>query len=368
MPWSRPLGPLWLQGIDFTPASTWGAPLPPGMLDAKASRSERLSRHAATQMRQKTYSNGKIALISGFAALMLASAAGCNVRGLGGAGENRGYFVDPVPEGDVAYDAADAWPQKGVDPDSLTPAELLRGCALLADCWSPPEGNELADLRLCVLAAVFSAERAIPWSGYAGLLAHRGHGYSNERAEIALRCALDGASDCAQVDRCLTNRSAEIYCEEDGCRPGTDYTVSCDGTVAHLEAKGETVVRDCALAAAICDESSPTGCTDRPFSACPAEPGKPDWCDRDVLLGCDTNAQVTYRDCSRVGGKCVDSASAGAASFCEYPGTLDLDCLELPELSGDPICEGEGLVACVLGTRVRVSAPEFCLDLVPAGG
>jgi hypothetical protein len=325
-------------------------------------------------MRKNTNTNGIGALAKGVAVLLLAAgASGCHERLLKTSGELAEGGALPVPEGDVAYDAADAWPRKAAEPDALTSSEIVRGCSLLANCWSPPEGNDLADLHLCVLAAVFSAERAIPWSGYAGLLLHRGHGDSNERAEIALRCAIDNATDCAQVERCLTNRSAEIYCEEDGCRPEASYSVSCEGNVAHLETSGKTAVRDCALAAAICDESSPTGCTDRPFSACPPESavraGTPaqtlDWCDGDVLLGCDSNAQLTYRDCSRVGGSCAPAAATGAPAACSYPGAPDPECLDLPELSGAANCEGEEAVACVLGRRVSVNAPEFCLDLAP---
>lgn len=323
-------------------------------------------------MRKNINTDGMRALAKGAAVLLSAvGASGCHERLLETSGELVAGGAQPVPEGDVAYDAADAWPRKAAEPDALTALEIVRGCSLLANCWSPPaEGNDLADLHLCVLAAVFSAERAIPWSGYAGLLLHRGHGDSNERAEIALRCAIDNATDCAQVERCLTNRSADIYCEEDGCRPEISYSVSCEGDVAHLETSGTTAVRDCALAAAICDESSPTGCTDRPFSACPPDSAGRDraldWCDGDVLLGCDSNAQLTYRDCARVGGRCVSTAATGAAAACSYPGTPDPECLDLPELSGEAKCEGDGAVACVLGRRVRVNAPEFCLDLAPS--
>jgi len=291
------------------------------------------------------------------------SESGCHARLLQSA-EREELAAQPAPDGDVAYDAADAWPGKGQEPPALTPSDVLRGCAYLADCWSPPEGNDLADLHLCVLAAVFSAERAIPWSGYAGLLSHRGHGYSNERAETALRCAIDAASDCTQVDRCLTDRDVEIYCEEDGCRSTSDYSVSCEGSVAQMTGVAGSGDRDCALASAICDESSETGCTDRPFSACPVEPGTPDWCDGQVLLGCDSGAQVTYRDCSRLGGSCVETPSGDSA--CLYPGKADPDCIQLPEGSGDVACEGARASACIRGVRIEVNAPEFCLDLKPA--
>lgn len=293
---------------------------------------------------------------AGVVLMAFVGAGGCGV--VLGLDTSESSASDPIPEGRVAGDAEEAWPGHQPEPKPLTPEQLARGCAVMADCWSETGANRLLDVELCILAAAFSIERSIPWSGYALLLASRGHGYSNERTEVALRCALENAQDCREVDGCLTERTDLILCEEDGCRSKVPFAVSCDGDVATLRHGLKTVARDCALAAAVCTELSETGCTDRPFTACPVELGTPDWCDGNVLLGCDSYGQLTYHDCSRLGGECTESANSAAS--CAYPGLADPLCQRLPEQSGDARCEGEQLVACVRGTRVRVPAARFC--------
>ncbi|MBW2459729.1 MAG: hypothetical protein JRI68_34885, partial [Deltaproteobacteria bacterium] len=203
-------------------------------------------------------------------------------------------------------------------------------------------------IDLCVHDAVFSAERAIPLSGFVR---------RNERVELFVSCTLT-ASDCDEVNACATERQVDMYCEEAGCRPsgGASYQVSCNGTTAVLEGGAVTIERDCARAFAQCDAASPTGCTDRHWSACPEDVERANRCDGTIRLGCDGNDQVSYHDCSRMGGQC--GTTTGGGEGCIYPEPTDAECVG--ETPPGAQCEGSELSVCVNGRRVTVAAAELC--------
>jgi hypothetical protein len=268
-------------------------------------------------------------------------------RGAGGSGGGT-----PQPIGPVAHDADEAWPKRPANVPIITPEQIASACAELAACdeLDPSSGmDRLAVVAFCVSQLTWSAERAIPVSG---LLRW------NERAEYYVLCQLEHAGDCAAQKSCSSGRDARIYCEEDGCRllTGLGYDVSCAGSVAQLASGANVTERDCARAYAECDPSSPTGCTDRPFTACPSEGNKADRCDGDVRLGCDGAGQVSYRDCSRMGGSC--GTTADGRQDCIYQSVPDTGCTD-PALPS-PSCSGSTLGVCVNGKRVSLSAPGVC--------
>ena len=128
--------------------------------------------------------------------------------------------------------------------------------------------------------------------------------------------------------------------------------------VATLSRGGEQFDRDCSRAFADCDESSPTGCTDRLFSACGPRAGA-DRCDGNVRLGCDGSGQVSFHDCEVLGGTC-EATSSGAD--CVYAPGPDPGCAAS---SGSPTtgtarCEGALLSLCVTGQRVTVAGSNIC--------
>lgn len=255
------------------------------------------------------------------------------------------------PSGPVARDAGEAFPDRPADVPAITPAQIASACAESAACI-PDRGqytkNDLYGLiALCVEDARWSAERAVPMSDLSN---------DNERAEYYVTCVLDHAGDCNAVNACRTDRDPSITCQEDGCAGPASTTVSCDGTVAHITIDGTTTERDCARAYADCDPSSPTGCTDRHYTACPADGDHADHCDGDVRLGCDGLGQVSYHDCARLGGHCGDTG--GGAQGCIYPGTADPGC------SGDtpamPACSGDQIAVCLNGRRVTAPAAALC--------
>jgi hypothetical protein len=249
--------------------------------------------------------------------------------------------------GPVAHDANEAWPDAPTGLPVLTRDELLRACATAGACDPEVMGWDL-DTRLglveiCVDDLIFSAERAIPISKW---------GHRNERAEFWVRCVLDHETDCSAVSQCATDRDARIDCQEDGCSSEEELIVSCTGTVATLKGESGSKNRDCARAFASCDPESPTGCTDRHYSACPADISKKDRCDGDIRLGCDQLDQVSYHDCSRLGGTC--GTAPDGSQDCVYPGPKSADCGENPLRAS---CDGSTLSACVLGARVQVATP-----------
>jgi hypothetical protein len=244
--------------------------------------------------------------------------------------------IGPGPHGAIASSAAEAWPDAPALPP-LAAEDVASACLAWARC----NGDVATLAGSCVRdMLVFSAERAIPITF---LLA----GF-NERVESFVPCVLAAPDDCSAVEACLTPRLGAIVCQEDGCLAQYRYSVTCEGSVARLETSGNPIYRDCALAFAQCDPESHTGCTDRPFSQCDPALGRADRCDGDIRLGCDGKGQVSYRDCSRLGGSCQDGA-------CVYPTTLEPPCA-----TGSTRCSGGALEICVTGEVVSVEAPDAC--------
>ncbi len=254
------------------------------------------------------------------------------------------------PEGPVASNAAEAFPDKPAGISALSRSEILQACLAAADCIQTQYTQEqmLGLVQLCVHDVTFSAERAIPMSGFSN---------NNERAEYFVKCTLDNAGDCAAIDACRTTRIPDISCQEDGCRIPSDTTseVTCSGDTATVTIGGASAQRDCTRAYATCDPSSPTGCTDRRYTACPADVTKADRCDGNVRLGCDGAGQVSYHDCSRMGGTC--GTMQNGAQGCIYPNT-DPACMKSPV--PDPQCVSGSIQICVNGQELTTPAPGVC--------
>jgi hypothetical protein len=250
------------------------------------------------------------------------------------------------PVGPVARDAAEAWPERPAAA-SISLESMARACAAWVACQL--EGDEPGDVVAgplgvdwCLSTLEWSAERAIPISAtFFGPF-----GDTNERVEFFVDCVL-AAVDCSALDACVTPRQIDMYCEEAGCRANRDYRVSCAGDVATLSSDGAPdVERDCARALASCDPQSPTGCTDRRFTACPEPPPQPDRCDGTVRLGCDGRQQVSYHDCSRLGGTCLPEL--GDCQYASEPCT------------GEASCSGSDLTVCLRGASATIDAPALC--------
>jgi hypothetical protein len=297
--------------------------------------------------------NFKVWLV-GFAAMLAASSAmGCVVvsdgddgrPGVGGSGG-----TPPNPVGPVARTAEDAWPTVPDAVDSLDRERIVDACVTAIACAvSPEDPNRLLALDICVNQIEWSAERAIPMSG----LVDR-----DERAEFYVSCVLEAVGDCNGVRACSTGRDPAIDCQEDGCRATSSAApeVTCDGTVATLAMEGRVTDRDCSRAFAECDPISPTGCTDRLFTACPSDADRADRCDGDIRLGCDGAGQVSYHDCSRMGGRCGTTPEGNQG--CIYSDQPDAGCTGTePQAAA---CDGTMLSVCVNDIRVTVQAPELC--------
>jgi hypothetical protein len=264
-----------------------------------------------------------------------------------------GSNEEPAPEtpiGPVAKNAAEAWPERPQNVPAISAKQIAEACVLQAACIPAEEGVDRNALRslvdLCAHDAAFSAERAIVLSGFV---------QRNERAEFFVDCTLK-TTDCNATRACATERPDHIYCEEDGCRlqGSASYSVSCSGDIATLSAGSESVQRDCSRAFAQCSETSVTGCTDRHFSACDEigiQAG--DRCDGDIRLGCDGATQVSYRDCSRLGGSCEQNGRGA----CVYP---DADVRCTADKKPPPQCQGAELSLCVGHAWVTVDAPAVC--------
>lgn len=252
--------------------------------------------------------------------------------------------ADTDPDGPVATHAAEAWPSAPSGVPVISAPQILSACNRAGECSpevtsaSPTVRTALVDL--CVHDAVFSAERAIPLSGF---------NLANERAEFWVTCVL-GAVDCAAVAACKTERDTRIDCQEDGCRASEKLGVTCQGSVATLTGQSGTSQRDCARAYAMCDPKSATGCTDRHFSACAADDAPGDRCDGAIRLGCDGAGQVSYHDCSRVGGSC--GLEPDGTEGCIYPtsGACSL------AKSDSSSCAAGTLRACVLGQALEMQS------------
>jgi len=288
-------------------------------------------------------------------ALISTSAAGCVIESsdndddaAGGSGGSGGTVPDP--EGPIAHDANEAWPKKPTNVPTVTPAELVTACVEFATCGAEesPSTDPMTVVSFCVAELAWSAERAIPASG---LLRW------NERVEYYVRCVLDHPGDCEAQKSCSSGRDTAIACEEDGCKiaGNANSTVSCDGSVATVKGTFGSLTRDCARAYAECDPQSETGCTDRPFTACPEDVSTNDRCDGNIRLGCDGKGQVSYHDCSVLGGICGET---NGSMDCVYQDPPDSECADSKDVL--PVCDAGMLGVCLNGARVRVDAKTLC--------
>ncbi|MGZ3420162.1 MAG: hypothetical protein ACXVEF_42805 [Polyangiales bacterium] len=267
------------------------------------------------------------------------------------AGTPTGVPKGLTADGRVAVTAAEAWPNRGMEPAPLTPQELADACALINACKTEADGKSLTDIAIATLtqdcakgksAANAKEERGIPQAG------------QNERFTLEARAVLAGPHDCASIRAQATPRRSEILCQEDGCWWESPVpappacclqvpTVTCKGDVATLVTEGLTITRDCSRAFAKCDEKSSTGCTDRAPVGCDST--AKDTCDGDVKLGCDGDNRVSFHDCARYpGGKCVLN-----------PGGATCDLHEDMTCSGG--CDASApnkLDVCVAGVKVTV--------------
>lgn len=263
--------------------------------------------------------------------------------------------LGPPPEGPIAANAHEAWPSAPSGLSAITPEALVRTCIKAVSCTDAGSGP--ASVGLCAAFLESDAERAIPTSFMKDI---------NERVEFFTSC-VENAVGCDQVAACGTTNEIGYYCEEDGCKAGcSDSTcqhpatsnVTCNGQIATVTNEKGTFTRDCARAFADCDATSPTGCTDRRFTACPSGGNRTDHCDGNVRLGCDFAGQVSYHDCTRLGGTC--GTTADGRQDCIY----DTD----PECTGTDLvfdCDGTDLVICAAKKKVRVQAPTVCQPAVP---
>jgi hypothetical protein len=257
----------------------------------------------------------------------------------------------PSPTGPIARSADEAWPGAPAGVAPVSEPQILDACETAGSCSAEVMAfdvqTRLALVDLCVFDAVFSAERAVPVSGF---------GHYNERLEYWVACVLGASRDCATVSSCHSERDPSVACEEQGCRSSVPWEVRCEGSVATLRAGDRVWQRDCARAFVGCDEASPTGCDDRLPTACPPEGLGAEPCDGGVWLGCDETGQIRYHDCQRLGGSCVESTSG--ATSCRYPTPLDPECsVDAPASAS---CAGTELAVCVNGQRLRLSS-ELCV-------
>src|SRR5262249_26965725 len=147
----------------------------------------------------------------------------------------------------------------------------------------------------------------------------------------------------------LTPSPVKHSCQEDGCKAETPYRVTCEGTTAVMtDTLGAVVRRDCARSFTECDPTSETGCTDRHFTQCDPSVGKGDRCDGNVRLGCDGAGQVSYHDCSILGGTC--GTLPNGAQGCIYP--HDATCTD-GETSLS--CDSGGVTSCVAGRSAKLA-------------
>jgi hypothetical protein len=136
----------------------------------------------------------------------------------------------------------------------------------------------------------------------------------------------------------------------------TSFEVTCDGSIATLKNATRSFSRDCSRALAECDTTSATGCTDRQFTACPAEGSKADRCDGNVRLGCDGAGQVSYHDCERMGGVC--GTTPEGKQDCIYTNPPDTGCEDVTAPTA--ACTNGQLSVCVNGKRVSLPAAGVC--------
>jgi hypothetical protein len=274
-------------------------------------------------------------------------------------------------EGRLDATATQVWPGRPATPPPLTPQEIAEACSKLAACvpetGSDDEQNQArADyLSTCVSTNPYE-ERAIPYgsnyffatSASDFLPAHR---LASERWTYFARAVLASDGDCADIRSLLTPRPDEVTCSEAGCWWYSTHlpipTVSCEGDVAVLTTEGSTFRRDCSRAYLTCDPTSPTGCTDRPPSAC--SPGTVDRCDGTIKLGCDLYGRVTYHDCGWTeSGRCVEDEGGASCAYETSTGCAFETAL----------CDGASLRLCAAGKSVTVDCKSLGLDTCVAVG
>ena len=129
-----------------------------------------------------------------------------------------------------------------------------------------------------------------------------------------------------------------LSCGRSGCGLTASFgPVTCVDDDAHFAA-GD-LVRHCASSLTKCSPTSPTGCTDRREALCPE--AALDRCDGNVHLGCNGSSEVTFLDCGRYGGTCLET---GLGAKCHYPYAK----------CALPTCADDVLVLCTRGSNQLV--------------
>jgi hypothetical protein len=271
----------------------------------------------------------------------------------------------PPPVERVTITAAEAWPDRGIEPPPLSLTELAQACALFETCiWGPglvsTASDDWANGYYACTASQLSRSDVLPTFEDTEERAIPGSPGIGARWSWWARSAIAASGDCATVVGLDTGWVPDEQCEEDGCWfTNTPLpTTSCDGDVATVRYPSTppgNFVRDCSHSFAHCDPSSPSGCTDRRPVAC--ESWLADRCDGDVKLGCDGTGKVSFHDCARVRARCVET-SDGAA--CQRPPAYRCKL-------GDVTCtDDRTLHACTQGEFVDVDCTALgftrCVD------
>jgi hypothetical protein len=263
----------------------------------------------------------------------------------------------------VDITAAQAWPNRGVEPPSLTPQQQADACALINACATDDKGAALTDDAIATLTQTCAngksssdakEERAILETD------------QNERFLFEALAVLAGAHDCKSIRAQATKRPSVIVCQEDGCWWESPVpalpaccqplpTVTCAGDVATLVTEGLTFTRDCSRSYTKCDPKSSTGCTDRAPVAC--DSSATDYCDGNVKLGCDGDGRVSFHDCGRYPGGHCDQTDPNSVKC-----VVDDDKSDVSKMGCDAGAPGK-LNVCVLGKTVSVD----CVALGMAG-
>ncbi len=262
------------------------------------------------------------------------------------------------PDGRLDATAAQVWPDRNVEPPLPDDPELALACATLAAClplddialWegSLAAWKSIAEGRAAFAAACASAEdsngsyqqpeqHAVPLVG------------SSVRLAALMPIALSSRGDCARIVAARTPWPG-LWCGRSGCSQTSPLGfATCLDDEAHF---GSGRVRHCGTALAKCSATSPTGCTDRPRTLCPTD--ALDRCDGDVHLGCNSNAEVTFLDCGRYGGACVETSDGAVCRYpyvaCSKPTCVD-DVLVLCTRGHDQLvdCKAAGFAGCKEG-------------------
>ena len=262
----------------------------------------------------------------------------------------------------LSLSADSAWPTRGTEPAPLSREEWGRACVISGACTPYAPADELPATRSlytasCTATPNLSEAAAIPMRPLGDMVGWA----ADERWSFFARAIAPLGSDCAEVRALITEPVPRLICGEGGCDWNESGGVApplvrCDGDIATLLTRDGPVERNCATAFARCDDASPTGCTDRLPTAC--ERGDLARCDGDIRLDCD-DEQVTFTDCARHGGVCVERARG---ADCVYPddGTCG---------AADERCNGDTIELCIQGTPYAFSCIELgftaCLEAAP---